>query len=141
MITFMTKRFIQNAKTSCLIFQTLPYLLYLALGIGNLSARNPLDVPACLCKSSTPTNTLSISLYLSLLRYSEEHISQLHRSSFSMYYMSLGQIVQTILVILVFILSLETGWSHVSMRKPWCGMIFLTSPHMTLLRVQGSLKW
>ena len=76
----------------------------------------------------------------SLLWHFEEHVSQLLRSSFFRYYMSLGQLIQTILFILVSIPSFERSWLH-SMRKPWCGVIFLLSPHMTLLRVQGSLIW
>ena len=37
---------------------------------------------------------------------------------------------------LVSILSLEMSWPHDFMRNPWCGVIFLTSSHMTLLRFQ-----
>lgn len=72
--TFLTGLFIRNAKLFCLIFQTHLYPVHLALGVRNLYARNPLDVLAYLYRKSTPTNTLSISLFLSLLWYSEEHV-------------------------------------------------------------------
>ena len=51
---FVTNRFIRNGKLLCPIFQTLFYLMCLAVGVGNLSVRNPLNVPACLYRSSTP---------------------------------------------------------------------------------------
>ena len=73
--TFVTRQFIQNAKSFCLIFQTYRFLVRLTLGVGNLSTRNPLGVLACLYRSSTPTRTPSIPLSLSLLQYFEEHIS------------------------------------------------------------------
>ena len=73
--TFVTRQFIQNAKSFCLIFQTHRFLVRLTLGVGNLSTRNPLGVLACLYRSSTPTCTPSIPLSLSLLQYFEEHIS------------------------------------------------------------------
>ena len=72
--TFVTGRFIRNARLFYLIFQTHHYPMHLVLEVGSLSTRNPLDVPACLYKSSSPTYTLSIPLFLSLLWYSEEHV-------------------------------------------------------------------
>ena len=63
----MIGRFIGNALLFYVIFQTLFYLVHLALGVGNLFVRNPLDVPACLYRSSTPTYTLLIPLFPSLL--------------------------------------------------------------------------
>ena len=47
----------------------------LALEVGNLFAKNPLGVPTCLYRNSTPTYTLSIPLFSSLLHYSKEHLS------------------------------------------------------------------
>ena len=72
--TFVTGWFTRNATSFCLIFQTHHYPMHLVLEVGSLSTRNPLDVPACLYRSSSPTYTLSIPLLLSLLRYSEEHV-------------------------------------------------------------------
>ena len=56
----------------CLTFQTLLYLMRLALEIGNLFTRNPLDVPACLYMSSTPTlyRYLYSFVYYGILRNS-----------------------------------------------------------------------
>ena len=72
---FVTNWFIRNGKLLCPIFQTLLYSMCLAVGVGNLSVRNPLNVPACLYRSSTPKYMLSITLSLSLLWYIKEHIS------------------------------------------------------------------
>lgn len=73
--TLMTGWFTCNAMSFYLIFQTLLYPKHLALGVANLFVRNPRGVPACLYRSSTPTYMLLIPLFLSLLRYSEEHVS------------------------------------------------------------------
>ena len=67
--------FTWNTKSFYLTFQTLLYPMRLALEVGNLSTRNPLDVLACLYRSFTPTYMSLIPLFLSLLRYFEEHIS------------------------------------------------------------------
>ena len=72
--TFVTRWFTRNATSFCLIFQTLLYLMHLALGVRNLCMRNLLDVLAFLYRSSTPTYMLSIPLFPSLLWYSEEHV-------------------------------------------------------------------
>ena len=74
MRTSITRQFIQNTKLSCLISQTHLYSVYLALEVRNHSVRNLSNVQACLYKSSTPTYMRSIPLFLSLLRYSKEHV-------------------------------------------------------------------
>ena len=71
---FVTGQFIRNASLFCLIFQTHHYPVCLILEVRSLSTRNPLDVPACLYRSSIPTYMLLIPLFLTLLRYSKEHI-------------------------------------------------------------------
>ena len=65
--TSAIKRFIWNAMSFCLIFETLLYPVRLALGVGNLCMRNPLDVLPFLYRSLTPTYTLSIPLFPNLL--------------------------------------------------------------------------
>ena len=74
MRTSITRRFIRNARLSCLISQTHLYPVCLALEVRNHSVRNLSNVQACLYKSSTPTYIRSIPLFLSLLRYSKEHV-------------------------------------------------------------------
>ena len=74
MRTLVMRRFTLNAMSFCLIFQTFLYIERLALGIGNLFVRNPRGAPACLYRSSTPTYTLLIPLFLSLIQYSEGHV-------------------------------------------------------------------
>ena len=105
--TFVTRQFIQNTKSFCLIFQTHLFPVHLTLEVGNLFTGNPLGVLACLYRSSTLTYMPSIPLSLSLLRYSKEHVSQFLQSSFSRYYMSLRQLIRIILIIFVFVPSLE----------------------------------
>ena len=56
-------------------FPNTPLLVHLALGVGNLYARNPRGVLACLYRSSTPAYRLSIPLFPSLLQYSKENVS------------------------------------------------------------------
>ena len=73
--TFLTRWFIWNARSFCLTSQTFLYLVHLALGDGFLYVRNPLGVLMCSYRSFTPTCTLSIPLYLSLLWYSVVHVS------------------------------------------------------------------
>ena len=73
--TFLTRWFIWNARSFCLTSQTFLYLVHLALGDGFLYVRNPLGVLMCSYRSFTPTCTLSIPLYLSLLWYSMVHVS------------------------------------------------------------------
>ena len=73
--TFLIGRFIQKAKSFCLISQTLLYLVRLALEDGLLYVRNPRGVPTCSYRSSTSTSTPSIPLYLGLLQYSVVHVS------------------------------------------------------------------
>ena len=73
--TFLTGWFIWNARSFCLTSQTFLYLVHLALGDGFLYVRNPLGVLMCSYRSFTPTCTLSIPLYLSLLWYSMVHVS------------------------------------------------------------------
>ena len=72
--TFMTGRFIRNARSFCLISQALLYPVLLALGDELLFVRNPRGVLACSYRSFTPICTPSIPLYLSLLRYSVVHV-------------------------------------------------------------------
>ena len=62
--TFVTKRFFWNSKSFYLIFQTHLFPVHLALWVGNFFARNPLGVLVCLYRSSSPTYTLSILLFL-----------------------------------------------------------------------------
>ena len=73
--TFLIGQFIRNARLFCLIFQTLLYPVCLALRDWFLYVRNSRGVPMCSYKSFTPIYTPSIPLSLSLLRYSEVHIS------------------------------------------------------------------
>ena len=59
-------------------YRTLPTLLYLmsfTLGDENLFVRYPWGVPSCSYRSFTPICTISITKYLSLLWYSEVHVS------------------------------------------------------------------
>ena len=72
---FMTERFIQNARSFGLIFQTLLFPVHLALEVGIIFVRNPRVVLVCSYKSSTPKCMPSIPLFLSLLRYSKEYVS------------------------------------------------------------------
>ena len=73
--TFLIGWFIQNARSFCLISQTLLYPVLLALKDGLLLMRNPQGVPMCSYKSFTPICTSSIPLYLGLLRYFMVHVS------------------------------------------------------------------
>ena len=73
--TFLIGQFIQNARSFYLIFQTLLYLVRLALGDGLLFLKNLHGVSMCTYRSFTPTCTSSIPLYLGLLWYSEVHAS------------------------------------------------------------------
>ena len=73
--TSVTRWFTQNVMSLFFIFKTLLYPVCLALEVGNLYVRNPRGVLACLYRSSTPTYMLLIPLFLSLLRYLEEHVS------------------------------------------------------------------
>ena len=68
--TFVIGRFIRNARSFYLISQTLLFPICIALGVGNLSMRNPWGVPVCSYRSSTPTCMPSIPLSLHLLQYS-----------------------------------------------------------------------
>ena len=72
--TFLTKRFIRNTNSFCLISQTL-YLVLLALGDGLFYVRNPRGVPTCSYRSFTLICTPWIPLCLDLPRYSVIHIS------------------------------------------------------------------
>ena len=74
MRTSITRWFIRNARLSCLISETHLYPVCLALEVRNHSVRNLSNVQTCLYKSSTPTYMRLIPLFLSLLRYSKEHI-------------------------------------------------------------------
>ena len=73
--TFLTGQFIQNARSFCLISQTLLHPILLALKDGLLFVRNPQGVPTCSYRSFTPICTPSIPLYLGLLRYFMVHVS------------------------------------------------------------------
>ena len=68
--TFLTERFIWNARSFYLTFQTLLYPMHLALKDGLLYVRNPQGVLTCSYRSFTPTCMPSISLYLGLVWYS-----------------------------------------------------------------------
>ena len=91
--TFLIGRFIRNARSFYLIFQTLLYPVRLALGDWFLYVRNSRGVPMCSYKSFTPIYTPSIPLSFGLLRYSEVHISQSPQNLFPRSYMSLGWII------------------------------------------------
>ena len=67
--------FIQNARLFCRILSTLLSLKSFGLEIGLLYLRNPQDVPSCLFRSFTPTYMALIPMCLSLLLYSEAHVS------------------------------------------------------------------
>ena len=121
--TFLTRRFIQNAKSFCLISQTLLHLVHLALKDGLLYVRNPRGVPTCSYKSFTPTCTPSILLYLGLLQYSVVYVSQSTRNLFSRYYVSRRWIIRITLVMRVSLPSLETSWPHSSVRRPCYGEV------------------
>ena len=54
MRTSLTRRFIWNTRSFCLIFQTLIYPVHLALEIRLLYVRYPKVVPVCSFKNSTP---------------------------------------------------------------------------------------
>ena len=73
--TFLIGRFIRNARSFCLIFQTLLYPVRLALRYGFLYVRNSRGVLTCSYRSFTPICMPLIPLSLNLLRYSEVHIS------------------------------------------------------------------
>ena len=74
MRTSLTGQFIRNAKSFCLIFQTLLFLLRLALKVGLLYVRYLRGVPVCSYRSSTPVCTPLIPLCLSLQQYFEAHV-------------------------------------------------------------------
>ena len=71
---FLIERFIRNARSFCLISQTLLYPVLLALKDGLLFVRNPQGVPMCSYKSFTPICMPSIPLYLGLLWYFVVHV-------------------------------------------------------------------
>ena len=73
--TSLTRRFIRNARSFCLISRTLLYPVLLALGDELLFVRNPRGVPACSFRSFTPTCTPLIPSYQGLLQYFEVHVS------------------------------------------------------------------
>ena len=73
--TFLNVAFIWSAMWFCWILPTLLYSMSFTLRDGNLFVRYPWGVPSCSYKSFTPICTVSIPLYLSLLRYSEVHVS------------------------------------------------------------------
>ena len=73
--TFLNVVFIWSAMW---FYRTLPTLLYpmsFTLGDENLFVRYPWGVPSCSYRSFTPICTISITKYLSLLWYSEVHVS------------------------------------------------------------------
>ena len=71
---FLIERFIWNARSFCLISQTLLYPVLLALKDGLLFVRNPQGVPMCSYRSFTPICMPSIPLYLRLLWYFMVHV-------------------------------------------------------------------
>ena len=73
--TFLNVAFIRSAMWFYRILPTQLYLMSFTLKEGNLFIRYPWGVPSCSYRSFTPICTESIPLYLSLLRYSEVHIS------------------------------------------------------------------
>ena len=73
--TFLIVAFIQKTMWFCRILLTLLYPMSFTLGDGNLFMRYPWGVPSCSYKSFTPICMVSIPLYLSLLQYSEVHVS------------------------------------------------------------------
>ena len=73
--TSLTGRFIRNAKSLWLTFQTLLYPVGFAFRVGLLYVRYPKGVLMCSFKSFTPTCTPYVPPYLGLLQYFEVHIS------------------------------------------------------------------
>ena len=81
--TFLTGQFIQNARSFCLTFQTLFYLVRLAIRVGLLYVRYQRGVPMRTFRSFTPTCTPSKSLYLGLLWYSKVlHVPRVDRLNY-----------------------------------------------------------
>ena len=62
--TSLTRQFIRNPKSFCLISQTLFYPVRLVLEVGLLYVRYPRGVSVCSFRSSTPTCTPSLPLCL-----------------------------------------------------------------------------
>ena len=75
MRTFLTRWLIQNARSFCLIFQTLLFSMSLALEVGLLYVKYPRGVLVCSYRNSTPIYMPSIPMCLGLLWYSKAHIS------------------------------------------------------------------
>ena len=73
--TFLNVAFIRSTMWFCRISLTLLYPMSFTLGDGNLFVRYPWGVPSCSYKSFTPICMVSIPLYLSLLQFSEVHLS------------------------------------------------------------------
>ena len=86
--TFLNVAFIWSAMWFCRTFSTLLYPMSFTLGDWNLFVRYLWGVPSCSYKSFTPICTISIPLYLNLLRYSEVHISLSLRILYLRYYTS-----------------------------------------------------
>ena len=70
LITFLNMAFIWSAMWFCWTLLTLLYAMSFTLRDGNLFVRYTWGVPSCSYKSFTLICTVSIPLYLSLLRYS-----------------------------------------------------------------------
>ena len=73
--TSLAGQFIQNARSFCLIFQTLLFSMSLALEVGLLYVKYPRGVLVCSYRNSTPIYMPSIPMCLGLLWYSKAHIS------------------------------------------------------------------
>ena len=73
--TFLSVAFIRSAMWFCWTSPTLLYPMSFTLKDGNLSVRYLWGVPSCSYRSFTPICMASIPLYLSLLQYSEVHVS------------------------------------------------------------------
>ena len=76
-------------RSTTWFYQIFPILLYplsFTVGDRNLYMRYPWVVPPWPFRISTPTCTVSIPLYLSLLRAFEVHVSQSRRTLFPRYY-------------------------------------------------------
>lgn len=85
MKTFLAEQFLLNARSSYLVFQIQCYLDCLDHEDGNPYVNDWLAILTCLYRSSTPTYTLSIPLYLNLLHSSTVHVSLLLQSLSSKY--------------------------------------------------------
>ena len=72
--TFPNVAFIRSTMWFCWTFSTLLYMMSFTLGDGNLFVRYPWGVPLCSYRSFNSICTVSIPLYLSLLRHSKVHV-------------------------------------------------------------------